>query len=101
MSVHSSLRHTPRLHSPRRLDGGPVERPLRGFKASHKGFKVSLKTRLRLSTCCAGIALPQVRAGSGEQSDAFDVMRHREDVHGPERKCDPVRSTALTRPNAP
>ena len=80
MSVHSSLRHTPRLHSPRRLDGGPVERPLRGFKASHKGFKVSLKTRLRLSTCCAGIALPQVRAGSGEQSDAFDVMRHREDT---------------------
>ena len=94
MSVHSSLR---RLHSPRRLDSGPVERPLRGFKASHKGLKVSLRTRLRLGTCCAGIALPQVRAGSGEQSDAFDVMRHREDTDRPERERDPLRAAALRR----
>ena len=36
-----------------------------------------------------------------QQRDALHVMRHREDVHGPERKCDPLRSPALMRPNEP
>ena len=74
---------------------------MRDAKASHKGLKVSLKARCRLSTCRAGIALPQVRTGFGEQRNALDVVRHREDVHDPERKRDPLCSAALARPHEP
>ena len=34
-------------------------------------------------------------------SVVFDVVRHREAVHDPERKCDPLRSPELMRPNEP
>ena len=36
-----------------------------------------------------------------QQRHALDVVRHREDVHDAERKCDPLRSAALMRRNRP
>ena len=48
--------------------------------------KVSLKARSRDSRPRAQIASPQVRAGFRQQRDAFDVVRHREQVEGPQRR---------------
>ena len=44
---------------------------------------------------------PPQRSESGplQQGDSLHVAGHREAVHDPERKCDPLRSPALMRPN--